>query len=108
MTFKVSSWLAEPRQHYSEHAIGLLKGRFQSLRELRIQITLPKHHRWAIHFIRCCITLHNLVVRLEGGDFDAGFREELFEVGRGYAAPRAPDMTDDEDSGGSDDDLRQA
>jgi hypothetical protein len=48
------------------------------------------------------------VVRLEGGDFDAGFREELFEVGRGYAAPRAPDMTDDEDSGGSDDDLRQA
>jgi len=46
------------------------------------------------------------VIRLEGGDFDAEFRGHLFEAGRGYPAP--PNMADDGDSDGSDDDLREA
>ena len=65
----------------SEHAIGLLKGRFQALRELRAQISSTKSHKRAIIFIRSCIILHNLILRLEGGTFDAGFREWLVSSG---------------------------
>lgn len=91
----------------SEHTIGLLKGRFQALRELRIQITSTKHHKWAVIFVRCCIILHNLILRLEGGDFDLAFREHLYEAGRGYPAPRIPNVADDEDASGSDDEFRE-
>ncbi|KAF8235112.1 hypothetical protein L208DRAFT_1258770, partial [Tricholoma matsutake] len=45
-----------------EHAIGLLKGRFQSLFELWIQIYTHEKHLWAIVWIRCCIILHNLIL----------------------------------------------
>ena len=48
-------------------------------------------------FIRCCIILHNLIIRLEGRNFDVVFREHLYEAGRGYLAPMVPDMSDDED-----------
>ena len=86
----------------------MLKGRFQALRELRIQITSPKHHRWAIAFVRCCIILHNLILRLEGAGFDPVFRERLYEAGRRYPVPRLPGVTDDEDIDGSDNGLREA
>lgn len=91
----------------SEHAIGLLKGRFQALRELRIQITTAKHRDWAIVFVWCCILLHNLILRLEGGNFDTEFCEHLYEAGRGYPAPRILDVADNEDRG-SDDELWEA
>lgn len=90
----------------SEHAIGLLKGRFQALRQLRIQITASKHHKWAIMFVRCCLILHNLIIRLEGGDYDPVFREELYECGQGGWVP--PDNDDDEGSDCSDEGLRAA
>ena len=84
--------------------IGLLKGRFQALRELWIQITSTRHHKWAIIFVCCCIILHNLILRLEGGGFDPAFREHLYEAGRGYPAPRIPDVVD---SGSSDDEFQE-
>jgi hypothetical protein len=86
----------------AEHAIGLLKGRFQALRELRIQIASHKRHEWAIFFIRCCIILHNLIIMLEGSDFNSTFRERLLAV-----APIIPNIIDDTDSGGSDNELRE-
>ena len=86
----------------------MLKGRFQALRELRIQITSPKHHKWAIAFVRCCIILHNLILRFEGRSFDPLFRERLYEAGRGYPAPRIPDVANDQDLDGSDDGLQEA
>ena len=86
----------------------MLKGRFQALRELRIQITSPKHHKWAIAFVRCCIILHNLILRLEGAGFDPVFRERLYEAGRGYPAPRPPGVADDENFDGSDNGLQEA
>ena len=49
----------------SEHAIGLLKGRFQSLRELRIQIGSHELHKFTILWIRCCVILHNLIIQFE-------------------------------------------
>jgi len=57
-------------------------------------------------FIRCCIILHNLILRIEGGTFDAEFREELCELGQeGFPLPQ--DDSDFEDPA-EDDDLRQA
>ena len=53
-----------------EHAIGLLKGRFQSLFELQIQIYMHKKHLWAVMWIQCCIILHNLVLQIEAGKDD--------------------------------------
>ena len=49
----------------AEHAISLLKGGFQSLRELRIQIGSHKIHKWAILWVRCCVILHNLIIQFE-------------------------------------------
>jgi len=92
----------------SEHAIGLLKGRFRALRELRIPITSPRHHKWAIVFVRCCIILHNLILRLEGGNFDPEFREHLYKAGRGYPAPQILDVGDNDDPHGSDGGLQEA
>lgn len=31
--------------------------------------------------------MHNLIIRLEGGDYDPEFREELYECGRGGWEP---------------------
>ncbi len=57
-------------------------------------------------FIRCCIILHNLILRIEGGTFDAEFREELCELGQeGFPLPQ--DDSDFEDPA-EDNDLRQA
>ncbi len=57
-------------------------------------------------FIRCCIILHNLILQIEGGTFDAEFREELCELGQeGFPLPQ--DDSDFEDPA-EDDDLRQA
>ena len=91
----------------SEHMIGLLKGRFQALHKLQIQITSTKHHKWAVIFVCCCIILYNLILRLEGGDFDLAFCEHLYEAGRGYPAPRIPNVADDEDTSGSDDEFQE-
>ena len=61
----------------SEHAIGLLKGTFQSLKELRIQISDKKKHLELILWVRCCIILHNLIIRIEEG---TGIDNEWREV----------------------------
>jgi len=61
-----------------------------------------------IIFVRCCIILHNLIIRLEGGNFDPIFREHLYEAGRGYPAPEIPDVADNEDVHGSDNELQEA
>lgn len=42
-----------------------MKGRFQSLKELRIQINSQKRHQFANLWIICCIILHNLIIRIE-------------------------------------------
>lgn len=32
--------------------------------------------------IRCCLILHNLILQIEGGDYDKDFREELYTAGQ--------------------------
>jgi hypothetical protein len=50
----------------SEHTIGLLKGRFQSLEEIRIKITNESDHKWVMVWILTCMILHNFIIRFEG------------------------------------------
>lgn len=59
----------------SEHAIGYLKGRFQSLRGLRQQITTARDHNLAVDWVKTCVVIHTLVLRLEGMDEDEDFRD---------------------------------
>ena len=48
-----------------EHAIGVLKGRFSSLRELRTQIRNLKEMKVTIKWIISCVVLHNLLADLK-------------------------------------------
>lgn len=57
----------------SEHAVGYLKGRFQSLRGLRISINKAEHIQYATSWIQACIRLHNFAMMCE--------REENVEAG---------------------------
>jgi hypothetical protein len=50
----------------SEHTIGLLKRRFQSLEEIRIKIADESDHKWVMVWILTCMILHNFVIRFEG------------------------------------------
>lgn len=95
-----------------EHAIGLLKGRFQSLFELRIQVFSHDRHLWAIMWVRCCIILHNLILCIEGGGFDEAWRTKLLEEGlergmdtEGYEAVETDSDGQEE---GDDAELRRA
>ncbi|KAJ8579819.1 hypothetical protein M405DRAFT_717601, partial [Rhizopogon salebrosus TDB-379] len=49
-----------------EHAFAALKGRFQSLRELRHPVNTQRQHEMALAWIQCCIILHNMIIRFEG------------------------------------------
>ncbi len=49
----------------SEHAIGYLKGRFQSLKDLRIQIDTEESHKLATYWILACVVVHNFAMECE-------------------------------------------
>jgi hypothetical protein len=66
--------------------MGLLKGRFQSLKELRIQLVNTKRHMIVIMWARVCIILHNLIIRIEGDNFDKEWRETLLDLGEEHAS----------------------
>lgn len=61
----------------SEHCMGAIKGRFQSLRGLRIRINRKRDHVDACEWIRMCLILHNLVIDIEGEDWAAYYRAQL-------------------------------
>ena len=43
-----------------------MKGRFQSLKELRIQVSSELKHEYAKFWVICCIIIHNLAIDIEG------------------------------------------
>ena len=49
----------------SEHAIGFLKGRFQSLRDLQVLIQDEKTHKSATYWVVACIAIHCFATRCE-------------------------------------------
>lgn len=53
----------------SEHCMGALKGRWQSLRGLRIVVNRKRDHEFACDWIRMCLVLHNLVIDIEGEEW---------------------------------------
>lgn len=49
----------------SEHAIGFLKGRFQSLKHLQLQISDKHSHQFATYWIAACIGIHAFAMQCE-------------------------------------------
>ncbi|CAK5267593.1 unnamed protein product, partial [Mycena citricolor] len=75
-------WVSHVRIR-SEHAVGFLKGRFQSLRRLRQQIKNETDHLRALEWIRACLVLHTLIHNIESeeGTLDQEWEEELIRDG---------------------------
>ncbi|KAJ3499981.1 hypothetical protein NMY22_g19418 [Coprinellus aureogranulatus] len=64
----------------SEHAVGYLKGRFPSLRGLRLRIDNKKHVQFVTFWIIACMAIHNFAMQHEHiADFtlDSFFQEGL-------------------------------
>lgn len=53
----------------SEHAIGFLKGRFQSLKNLRVTINNASTHKIATYWIAACIGLHAFAMQCEKDEY---------------------------------------
>jgi hypothetical protein len=84
----------------SEHCMGALKGRFQCLRGLRVNINSKSDHAEALRWITVAIILHNLIIDVEGDSFASHFisdhsHEQEFED-RGCQHEL---LDDDEDNG---------
>ena len=77
--------------------MGMLKGTFQSLKEIRIQLVNTKRHMVIIMWACVCIVLHNLIIRIEGDNFDEKWRESLVRTGleREYGASGDADEEDE-------------
>jgi hypothetical protein len=58
-------------QIWSEHAIGYLKGRFQSLKSLHVRILNKKLHKYATYWIAACIAVHKFALESEARQREA-------------------------------------
>lgn len=92
----------------SEHAIGFLKGRFPSLKGLRLQINHADMHRIATYWIAACIAVHMFafqVEREERGDDDEGYLDPFVEEGATTSSSSPPSAPE---GGGSNSDSGRA
>jgi hypothetical protein len=76
--------------------MGALKGRFQCLCGLRVNINSNSEHAQALHWITVAIILHNLIIDVEGNSFASHFlpnhgREQEFEDRGGQHEPQDGD-----------------
>jgi hypothetical protein len=71
----------------SEHAIGYLKGRFQSLKGLRVLIKNEKTHKFATYWVAACIGVHSFAMQCEdeergaGSDYEGPMADPFIEEG---------------------------
>lgn len=62
--------------------MGYIKGRWSSLRGLRIQIKNAADHDIAVYWVTACLILHNLVLDIEGGiDELSPFAQSILAAG---------------------------
>lgn len=66
----------------SEHCVGFLKGRWSSLRGLRISIDNDKGVKYASLWIMACINLHAFAIRHENGNELS--TDNFYRAGRKY------------------------
>ena len=60
---KFNYYLAQSRVRI-EHAIGILKGWWASLREMRTQLQNVKDMEQLINWVLCCVILHNMLAKI--------------------------------------------
>ena len=83
---------------HCEHCMGALKGRFQSLRGLRININSKSDHHFACRWITAAIILHNLVIDVEGVESVQYFAnvhtapQEVYDSGQPLPGQQQADM----------------
>jgi hypothetical protein len=80
--------------------MGALKGRWQSLRGLRIPINTQEDHYKACRWVSCCILLHNAVLDIDGwaaGAHFSGLHTRAEEVEDRGERDAPVDYEDDED-----------
>lgn len=63
----------------NEHAIGILKSRFGSLRQMRLRLDEKDDMSPYLDWIRCCVLLHNMLAQL-GDAWEEEFADEVGEM----------------------------
>ncbi|KIK23912.1 hypothetical protein PISMIDRAFT_99518, partial [Pisolithus microcarpus 441] len=81
-----------------EHFYGSLKGHFQSLREMHFQIQNQRDLNFANMWIRCCLILHNLILKIKEDLGVVSSNLEYIEEAAAWGGP----LTHEEDNGGED------
>ena len=81
----------------SEHAIGFLKGRFQSLKGLRVNINNKNSHKFATYWVVACIGIHAFAMKCEaddareaGSDYDS--QDDFIQDGLSSSDESEPDL----------------
>lgn len=85
----------------SEHAIGFLKGRFPSLKGLRLQINHADMHRIATYWVSVCIAVHTFCFRIEReehGDDDQSYLDPFVDEGITTSSSPSTPVSEDPDS----------
>ena len=75
---KFNTYLAKSRVR-NEHAIGILKGRWSSLREMWNQLQSPKELNYFIDWVIVCVLLHNMLAKIDDEWIDFYHEEEAPE-----------------------------
>jgi hypothetical protein len=78
-----------------EHVFAALKGRFQSLRELRHNIQKRKDFQITMHWIQCCIILHNMIIRFEA-NHSKDSQTWAYQEGIAFIAPEIEEQEGDD------------
>jgi hypothetical protein len=83
----------------SEHAIGFLKGRFHSLKNLRLKISDKRTHILATYWVAACIGVHSFAMqceenerRFDNADSDLSAPEDPF-IAEGLSSSSDADRT---------------
>ena len=85
----------------SEHAIGFLKGRFSSLKHLRINIVDEASHAYATYWIAACICLHNFAMECEedSDNADTAWQDPFIDEGLSSASGASDREVDNPNAG---------